>query len=272
MYERSKTVNSTVIVMVRSIRVALVTVITLLLCSSCITNKDLTLLQDGKKMPQYEQADYSYYRLQKNDMIRIRLLTTNDEAAAIFDMNTGSSSSSSGGNSYRIYEDGTIDIPFISNIPVAGLTLREAAKVIEGRMKEFVPDAMVKVALANDKFYVIADKKTGVYEFYKEKLNIFQALAMTGNIPNNVDRRRVRIIRPDVDGKAQVIQFDMRAKSIIGSEYYYIQPNDVIYISSIKGNFFRTESYTESVGFITTSISFLVTVFNLGVQTGLYKK
>lgn len=267
MYERSKSKLT-----VKSIRLALVTVITLLLCSSCITNRDLTLLQDGKKMPQYEQADYSYYRLQKNDMIRIRLLTTNDEAAAIFDMNNGSSSSSSGGNSYRIYEDGTIDIPFINNIPVAGLTLREAAKVIEGRMKEFVPDVMVKVALANDKFYVIADKKTGVYEFYKEKLNIFQALAMTGNIPNNVDRRRVRIIRPDVDGKAQVIQFDMRAKSIIGSEYYYIQPNDVIYISSIKGNFFRTESYTESVGFITTSISFLVTVFNLGVQTGLYKK
>lgn len=267
MYERSKSKLT-----VKSMRLALVTVITLLLCSSCITNKDLTLLQDGKKMPQYEQADYSYYRLQKNDMIKIRLLTTNDEAAAIFDMNNGSSSSSSGGNSYRIYEDGTIDIPFINNIPVAGLTLREAAKVIEGRMKEFVPDVMVKVALANDKFYVIADKKTGVYEFYKEKLNIFQALAMTGNIPNNVDRRRVRIIRPDVDGKAQVIQFDMRAKSIIGSEYYYIQPNDVIYISSIKGNFFRTESYTESVGFITTSISFLVTVFNLGVQTGLYKK
>lgn len=267
MYERSKSKLT-----VKSMRLALVTVIALLLCSSCITNKDLTLLQDGKKMPQYEQADYSYYRLQKNDMIRIRLLTTNDEAAAVFDMNTGSSSSSSGGNSYRIYEDGTIDIPFINNIPVAGLTLREAAKVIEGRMKEFVPDAMVKVALANDKFYVIADKKTGVYEFYKEKLNIFQALAMTGNIPNNVDRRRVRIIRPDVDGRAQVIQFDMRAKSIIGSEYYYIQPNDVIYISSIKGNFFRTESYTESVGFITTSISFLVTVFNLGVQTGLYKK
>ena len=267
MYERSKSKLT-----VKSIRLALVTVITLLLCSSCITNKDLTLLQDGKKMPHYEQADYSYYRLQKNDMIRIRLLTTNDEAAAIFDMNNGSSSSSSGGNSYRIYEDGTIDIPFINNIPVAGLTLREAAKVIEGRMKEFVPDAMVKVALANDKFYVIADKKTGVYEFYKEKLNILQALAMTGNIPNNVDRRRVRIIRPDVDGKAQVIQFDMRAKSIIGSEYYYIQPNDVIYISSIKGNFFRTESYTESVSFITQSISFLVTVFNLGVQTGLYKK
>lgn len=268
MYERSKTIKHPAIVMVRSILKGFVAVITLLLCSSCITNRDLTLLQDGKKMPQYEKAEYSYYRIQKNDVIRIRLLTTNDEAAQIFDVGTNNSSS---GNAFRVYEDGTIDIPFINNIPVAGLTLREAAKVIEGRLKDFVPDAMVKVALANDKFYVIADKKTGVYDFYKEKLNIFQALAMTGNIPNNVDRRRVRIIRPDINGKAQVIQFDMRAKSIIGSEYYYIQPNDVIYISSIKGDFFRTESYTESVGFITTSISFLITVFNLGVQTGLYK-
>lgn len=255
--------------MVHAIRVALVTVNTLLLCSSCITNRDLTLLQDGKKMPQYEKADYTYYRIQKNDELRIRLLTTNDEAASVFEMSSGSNNSNY--TSYRVYEDGTIDIPFINNIPVAGLTLREAAKVIEERLKDFVPDAMVKVALANDKFYIIADKKTGVYDFYKEKLNIFQALAMTGNIPNNVDRRRVRVIRPDINGKAQVIQFDMRAKSIIGSEYYYIQPNDVIYISSIKGNFFRTESYTESVGFITSSISFLVTVFNLGVQTGLYK-
>lgn len=255
--------------MVRILRISLVAVITLLLCSSCITNRDLTLLQDGKRMPQYERAEYSYYRIQKNDELRIRLLTTNDEAASVFEMSSGSNNSNY--NSYRVYEDGTIDIPFINNIPVAGLTLREAAKVIEGRLKDFVPDAMVKVALANDKFYIIADKKTGVYDFYKEKLNIFQALAMTGNIPNNVDRRRVRVIRPDINGKAQVIQFDMRAKSIIGSEYYYIQPNDVIYISSIKGDFFRTESYTESVGFITTSISFLVTVFNLGIQTGLYK-
>lgn len=269
MHERGKTINITAI-MVRAISVALVTVNTLLLFSSCITNRDLTLLQDGKKMPQYEKTEYSYYRIQKNDALRIRLLTTNDEAASVFEISNGSASSNSG-TAYRVYEDGTIDIPFINNIPVAGLTLREAAKVIEGRLKDFVPDAMVKVALANDKFYIIADKKTGVYDFYKEKLNIFQALAMTGNIPNNVDRRRVRVIRPDINGKAQVIQFDMRAKSIIGSEYYYIQPNDVIYISSIKGNFFRTESYTESVGFITTSISFLVTVFNLGIQTGLYK-
>lgn len=244
--------------------------ITVLLCSSCITNKDLTLLQDGKKMPKYEPAEYTYYKIQKNDMLRIRLLTTNDEASSIFSFGSSNANGSSHGRSYRVYDDGTIDIPFISKIPVVGLTLREVAKVLETRLKEFVPDAMVKVALANDKFYILSDGVKGAYDLYKEKLNIFQAIAVSGNFANNSDRKRVRILRPDSEGKTRIMEFDMRTKSIIGSEYYYIQPNDVIYISSIKGNFFRTESYSSSINAITTSLNFLVTVFNLGVRTGLY--
>lgn len=246
-------------------------VVSVLLCTSCITNKDLTLLQEGKKMPQYEPVEYTYYKIQKNDMLQIRLLTSSEEAAQIFDFGSSSSGSSTNSRSYRVYDDGTIDIPFISKIPVAGLSVREAAKVVEAKIKEFVPDAMVKMALANDKFYIISDGVKGAYDLYKEKLNIFQAIALSGNFANNSDRKRVRILRPDIEGKTHIMEFDMRTKSIIGSEYYYIQPNDVIYISSIKGNFFRTESYSQSIGAITQSLNFLVTVFNLGIQTGLYK-
>ncbi len=250
----------------------ILTLVTLLLCTSCVTNKDLTLLQEGKRMPQYEQAEYTYYKIQKRDQLLVRVITLDKESASIFSQSGSSNSNTGRQHSYRVYEDGTIDMPFVKGIPVVGLTLREAAKVIESRLKDYVPDAMVKVALANDKFYVIAEGKKGAYDFYKEKLNVFQALAVSGNIANNADRKRVRILRPDINGKTHIMEFDMRAKSIIGSEYYYIQPNDVIYISSIKGNFFRTESYTESIGFITTSINFLVTVFNLGIRTGLYTK
>ncbi len=248
-------------------------IIVLPMLSSCITNKKITLLQDGKKMPQYEQVEYSYYKIQKNDELQIRLLSSNEEASAMFDMNTSTSGlSSNNSRSYRVYEDGTIDIPYISHIPVAGLTVREAAKTIEARIKEYVPDAMVKVGLANDKFYIVAEGNKGAYELYKEKLNIFQALALAGNIASNADRKHVRILRPDIEGKTHVMEFDMRAKSIIGSEYYYIQPNDVIYIGPIKGNFWRSESYAESIGAITTSINFLVSIFNLGITTGLYSK
>ena len=58
----------------------------------------------------------------------------------------------------------------------------------------------------------------------------------------------------------------MRTASIIGSEFYYVQPNDVIYVSSIKGDFFKVQDYSSTIGSFSTSIGFLVTVINLGLS------
>jgi len=235
-------------------------------CSSCITNKSNNMLQTDSKLPQYPKAEYNYYRIQKNDRLVLRILTLNNEAASIFSMGNSGMPSGSNQRSYRVYDDGTIDIPFVNQIPVVGLTLREAAHAIEQQLKDFVPDAMVKVALANDMFYIISDGAKGAYKLYKEKLNIFQALAVAGNLATNSDKKRVRVIRP-VNGKPQIREFDLRTASIIDSEYYYVQPNDVIYVSSIKGNFWKIDNYTSTLGTFTTSINFLVSVINLGLTS-----
>lgn len=238
----------------------------LLLASSCITNKSMTYLQDSDKLPQYPKVPYTYYRIQKNDQLVIRLLSLNEEATAIFNMQSTSATSATG-YTYRVYDDGTIDIPFVDNIPVAGLTIREASKVIEARLKDFVPDAMVKVALANDNFYILGlSGAKGAFPLYKEKLNIFQALALTGNVATNADRKRVRLIRPNADGGRPIVkEFDLRTISIIDSEYYYVQPNDVLYLGPIKGDFWKIENYSSAVGTLSTSLNFLVTVLNLGL-------
>lgn len=238
--------------------------------TSCITNKDNTYLQDSDKLPKYEKAEYEYYKILPNDQLVIRLLTLNEEAAAIFNFGSGSGNSTTE-YTYRVYDDGTIDIPFVNSIPVAGLTIREASKVIEEKLKDFVPDAMVKVGLANDMFYIVGEGGKGAFNLYKEKLNIFQALALAGGPATNADKKRVRLVRPNPEGgRPEVKEFDLRTVSIIDSEYYYVYPNDVIYLSSIKGNFWKIEDYSSALGTITTSIGFLVSVFNLGVTMGLY--
>lgn len=222
-------------------------------------------MQTDDKLPQYEKVPYTYYRIQKNDQLVIRLLSLNEDATAIFNMETTSTQAT--GYTYRVYEDGTIDIPFVESIPVAGLTVREASKVIEERLKDFVPDAMVKVALANDNFYMLGVSGKGAFPLYKEKLNIFQALALTGQMATNADRKRVRLIRPNPEGGRPIVkQFDLRTVSIIDSEYYYVQPNDVLYVGPIKGDFWKIENYSAAVGTLSTSLSFLVTVVNLGLS------
>lgn len=243
--------------------------ILLLVCmSSCITNKSTTLLQTDDKLPQYPKVEYEYYRIRPNDWLVMRVLTLNEESYGIYNRSTDNTSNYSGVQpGYRVYDDGTIDIPFIDGIPVAGLTVREAARAIEDTLRSFVPDAIVKLALANDVFYVLGEATKGSFRLYKEKLNIFQAIALAGQISANGDRSRVSIIRDNPDGGRPIIkQFDLRTASIIGSEYYYIEPNDVLYFPSIKGDFFKVEDYTSSLSSVTTSLNFLVTVINLGMS------
>ena len=235
-------------------------------CTSCITMRSNSYLQESDKLPQYTKAEYREYRLHPNDQLRMRVLTLNDEAYGIF--NTGDNISSNNNSStYRIYDDGTVDFPFLSGVKVAGLTLREAAHKIQDTLQTLIPDAMVKLAMANEQFYFVGEGKSGAYSFYKERLNIFQALALVGDLKSNGDRRRIRIVRPDPEGGLpEIREFDLRTQSIIDSEYYYIYPNDVIYVSSIKGNFFKVENYSSTVGTLSTSLSFLVTVINLGLS------
>ena len=122
-----------------------------------------------------------------------------------------------------------------------------------------ITDAEVKLALGNKTFTVIGDIGSGVFNVYKEKLTIFQALAMSGDLALSGDRKHVRIIR-ETNGKPEILEFDIRPNSLIESKYYYVYPNDVIYVQRSKGSFYKMNTYSSFIGLITSSLSLLITV------------
>lgn len=93
-------------------------------------------------------------------------------------------------------------------------------------------------------------------------MNIFEALAMTGDLMNSGDRRHVRIIRPNGNEEPEILEFDIRSNTIIDSKYYYIYPNDVIYVARTKDSFVKVASYSGFLALITSSVSLLITVIN----------
>jgi polysaccharide export outer membrane protein len=144
------------------------------------------------------------------------------------------------------------------------MTEVEAQDALRKAFREIIPDADVKLVLYNKYFSVIGDANAGQYFIYKEKMNIFQALAMTGDVMNSGDRRHVRIIRPQDDGKEPIVlEFDLRTNSIIDSKYYYVYPNDVIYVARHRNSFYTVPSYSGFIGLITSSVALLTTVLNL---------
>lgn len=248
----------------------LVVLMTSVVLTGCYGHKAIGLLQEPtkqNKLPQYEKAEYEPYRLQVNDEIIYRVITMDETLAKTL----GTNNMSAGSNyavTYRIYQDGTVDIPFLKPVHLAGLTEREAQDTLQAAFRTIIPDADVKLALYNKTFTVIGDIRSGTYRIYREKMNIFQALAMSGDLMNSGDRKHVRIIRPRTNEEPEVLEFDIRTNSIVNSEYYYVYPNDVIYVARTKDSFVKVDSYTGFLGLITSSVGLLISALNFAVLFG----
>ena len=248
----------------KKIRIILVGLVAMLL-SSCYSHRVIGYLQEPTKMnklPQYDSVPYEPYRIRVNDEIIYRLVTLDETMGKVLATNNVASSGQYA-NSYRVYQDGTIELPFLQPLKVQGLTEVEAQEVLRDAFREIIPDADVKLALYNKYFSVIGDAHSSQYYIYKEKMNIFQALAMTGDVMNSGDRRHIRIIRPRDNGQEpEILEFDLRTNTIIDSKYYYIYPNDVIYVARTKNSFYTVPSYAGFISLITSSVALLTTVLN----------
>ncbi len=231
--------------------------------SSCYTRRNVTLLQERDALPSYEQAEYQLYRLQANDEVEVRVITSNVETAALFIPQSQStySNTTQFNYPYRIYDDGTIDLPFLNNVHIMGLTIEEAEQKIQKLLVDFVKDASVKLSLSTGTFCVIGDAGRGYFSIYKDRLTIYQALALCGGINDSGKFSKVKILR-SVGGESRIVEFDIRSKSVINSEYYYIYPNDIIYIDASKKRFWAVNSYSSFVSIIAASVNMLVSAWN----------
>ncbi len=230
----------------------------IVLLSSCYTLKDKTLLQNLRSLPKYENVPYEAYKIQVNDELLFRVISTDVDFVKMIDAGGGVSQQNA--ITYRVYPDGTIDLPFISSIYVKGLTLNQAADMIHSRFIQIIPDAEVKLTLANKTYTIIGEAGNGIYPIYKDKMTIYQALAQSGTIALSGDRKHVKIIR-EKNNVAEILEFDLRPQSIVDSKYYYIYPNDIIYIQKESASFYKTNNYSSFLGLITSSISLFTTVF-----------
>ena len=236
-----------------------------LLMSSCYSHRVIGYLQEptkGNKLPVYDSVPYEPYRIRVNDEVIYRLVTMDESMTKMLGTNN-TASSGQYANSYRVHSDGTIDLPFLHPLLIQGMTEVEAQDALRKAFREIIPDADVKLALYNKYFSVIGDANSGQFYIYKEKMNIFQALAMTGDVMNSGDRRHIRIIRPRDNGQEpEILEFDLRTNTIINSKYYYIYPNDVIYVAREPNSFYTVQNYSGFIGLITSSVALLTTVLN----------
>lgn len=166
---------------------------------------------------------------------------------------------------YLVNNEGTINFPVLGTLKVEGMTANELeteiANRIEGTYLKTRP--VVTVRLSNYKISVLGEVTSpGTYTVPSEKISIYGALAMAKDLTIYGCRDNVKLIREDANGKKSIHELNLNDANLINSPYYYLQQNDVIYVTPNK-----TKSKNSDIGSSTSywvsSISILVSIASL---------
>jgi len=245
------------------------------LFTSCITTHQTNYLQKPKNfIPSYKDTiSYQDYRLKVDDRLYVQVYSTDEKTNTLFNgsgsmgmqmMSAGGSGSNESMDlyTYIVQPNGSIVFPLIGEVNVVNKTLRETKELLELSIKPILEINSVDVRMVGRSFSVIGSGKSGRFSFPKEKVNIYQALAIAGDFGTFTDRSKIRILRQTKDG-TQIKTFDIRSVDIINSEFYYLQPDDIIFLQPMKEQFFGISTFWAAVSTVITTYSFGAGLYNL---------
>ncbi len=270
--------------MMKQIQIALFGLLVGLL-SSCVTARKVNYMQTpDRQIPSYaDTLSFEDYELRIGDRMYIYVYSLDENITKMYNaggsgsmirqqMNQGNMSGSYDLYTYLVDENGNIEFPTIGKVYVRGLTTREVKHKLEEELSKLLQEipgysiVSVEVNIVNRTFSIIG-AQSGRYVINKEKMTIFEALAMAGDLGEFNSRQEIKLVR-EKEGQTTIKTFDVRSKDIVNSEYYYIEPNDIIYIRQIPGYSFGINSASTALGICASTISFGVFIYTI-VQTGI---
>ena len=250
------------------------------LFASCQSYKKVPYLQDAEVVGQSVLQETLYdARIMPKDQLTIMVSCTNPELAAPFNLGVAGSVGFTAGNSqgtsqsaqqtYLVDNEGNINFPVLGTLKVGGLTKKEVEQMIVEKLRPYIKETPIVTArMVNYKISVLGEVASpGTFTIGNEKVNLLEALAMAGDMTIYGIRDNVKLIRESAGGKQQIITLDLNKVETLISPYYWLQQNDIIYVTPNKAKARNSDiSNSTSLWFSATSIlvslaSLLVNIF-----------
>jgi polysaccharide export outer membrane protein len=120
------------------------------------------------------------------------------------------------------------------------LTTLDEIRISEKQLLEeyFKTEAniFVTVKLAGFRYTINGEVgSTGTKTLFQDHVNIMEAIANSGDITITGNRKAVTIIRQSPTG-SQMHDIDLTDRNVMKSPYFYLQPNDYIYVKPLRQN------------------------------------
>ena len=211
------------------------------LLASCSTTEEIAYFKDAARDSAMAVSGQFTKGIQANDLLNIYVESETPQATIPFNQETNKIAVTDGavmnpGNNsvsgYLVSNQGTIIFPVLGEIQVLGMTHAELAAELQKLLREqgHISDAVVTVKLMNFKVSILGDvERPGTIMATGERLTIFEALSMVGDLTIYGQRRNVTVLREE-NGVRTIGELDLSSKEVFNSPYYYLHQNDVVYV------------------------------------------
>ncbi len=178
-----------------------------------------------------------YYTIKINDQIAIKNLQNKDWGTST----TTTTNQTGFGNtenqlSYRVDDDGTVNLPWIGKTKIAGLTRREATQKLQAlySSETKLNDPIIEIKITNLRVNLYGEFNTqGSFPLEDESTTLMDIIAKAGGFNKSADPRTVKIIRGNKNNPEE-IYVNMSNLNSLKSRKLILQNNDIIYVDKTQ--------------------------------------
>jgi polysaccharide biosynthesis/export protein len=238
----------------------------LLILASCVPQKKIRYFQDksGKDTTQtvFKNPRSEDYKVQVADNLFVRLMSVDDKSSAFDQMATATNVYQEEGiylNSYGVDKEGCIEFPLIGRVKVENLTIKEIRDTLQLRVNEYVKNTTVIVKLTSFRVTMLGEfQRPGKYLVYQDKITIFEAIGMAGDLTDFARSTKALLVRM-TDNGYHSYRLDLNDQAIVESDFFYLQPNDLLYVEPVRAKAFAFNNFPYVLVFtaITTGLLLL---------------
>jgi polysaccharide biosynthesis/export protein len=229
---------------------ALPALLILMILASCVPQKKIRYFQDKSdndttetvfKNPRSED-----YKIQVADNLFVRLMSVDDKSSAFDQMADATNVYQEEGiylNSYGVDKEGFIEFPLIGKVKVENMTIQEIRDSLQVRVNEYVRNTTVIVKLTSFRVTMLGEfNRPGKYLVYQDKITIFEAIGMAGDLTDFARRHNALLVRM-TDNGYHSYRLDLNDQAIVESDFFYLQPNDLLYVEPVRAKAFAFNNF-----------------------------
>ncbi len=256
----------------------LIFLLSVLLFSSCILNKQVQLLQkddvNEKHLPKdsvvrsYELMSFDY-KIQSQDILSIRFESLTPKEFDFFSSEAAQQNinfAQGGAGILMIGElvdpEGNVPFPVVGKVKVTGLNIFEIQDKLQQLADQYLESPIVKVRLLNFRVTIMGEVNSeGPVTLSNNRVSMIEAIGLAGGLGELADRSNIKLIRQK-DDKTEVVYINLLEEKFMTSPFYYVDQNDIIIVPALRQRPFR-KYFGQNFGLVVSALTLLLLAYNL---------